>query len=44
MSHDLDEYEKRILAILQVDASRSATDIAHEIGLSQAPAGAVSSG
>jgi Lrp/AsnC family transcriptional regulator len=37
MSHDLDEYEKRILAILQVDASRSATDIAHEIGLSQAP-------
>lgn len=37
MSHDLDEYEKRILAILQVDASRSATDIAQEIGLSQAP-------
>lgn len=37
MPHDLDDYEKRILAILQVDASRSATDIAHEIGLSQAP-------
>jgi Lrp/AsnC family transcriptional regulator len=37
MSHDLDDYEKRILAILQVDASRSATDIAQEIGLSQAP-------
>ncbi|WP_343615187.1 Lrp/AsnC family transcriptional regulator [Novosphingobium sp.] len=37
MLDDLDEYERRILAILQVDASRSTTDIAQEIGLSQAP-------
>ncbi|WP_206243698.1 Lrp/AsnC family transcriptional regulator [Novosphingobium terrae] len=37
MLDDLDEYEKRILAILQLDASRSTTDIAQEIGLSQAP-------
>jgi Lrp/AsnC family transcriptional regulator len=37
MLDDLDPYEKRILAILQQDASRSTTDIAQEIGLSQAP-------
>jgi len=37
MPNDLDSYEKRILAILQQDASRSTTDIAAEIGLSQAP-------
>lgn len=33
----LDKFEKRILAILQQDASRPTTDIAAEIGLSQAP-------
>jgi Lrp/AsnC family transcriptional regulator len=37
MLADLDDFERRILAILQVDASRSTTDIANEIGLSQAP-------
>src|ERR1700761_5579378 len=34
---ELDSFEKRILAILQRDASRSTTDIAAEVGLSQAP-------
>lgn len=33
----LDGFEKRILAILQRDASRSTADIAAEVGLSQAP-------
>jgi Lrp/AsnC family transcriptional regulator len=33
----LDDFDRRILAILQVDAARSTTDIAQEIGLSQAP-------
>lgn len=33
----LDGLDRKILAILQVDASRSTTDIASEIGLSQAP-------
>jgi Lrp/AsnC family transcriptional regulator len=37
MQNDLDPFEKRILAILQTDAARSTTDIAAEIGLSQAP-------
>lgn len=37
MASELDEFEKKILAILQVDASRSSADIAQEIGLSQAP-------
>jgi Lrp/AsnC family transcriptional regulator len=37
MPDDLDPYERRILAILQEDASRPTTEIAQEIGLSQAP-------
>jgi Lrp/AsnC family transcriptional regulator len=37
MLDQLDGFERRILAILQQDASRSTTDIAAEVGLSQAP-------
>jgi Lrp/AsnC family transcriptional regulator len=37
MLEQLDSFERRILAILQEDASRSSTDIAAEVGLSQAP-------
>jgi Lrp/AsnC family transcriptional regulator len=37
MLDQLDSFEKRILAILQEDASRSTADIAAEVGLSQAP-------
>lgn len=37
MPEDLDSYDKRILAILQADSSRSNADIANEIGLSEAP-------
>ena len=37
MSHTLDLYERKILAILQVDSSRSNAEIAEEIGLSEAP-------
>ncbi|MDE8650195.1 Lrp/AsnC family transcriptional regulator [Novosphingobium album (ex Liu et al. 2023)] len=37
MPTELDEYEKRILAILQVDSSRSNAEVAKEIGLSEAP-------
>jgi len=37
MLEGLDRYERRILDLLQKDASRSTTDIANEIGLSQAP-------
>lgn len=37
MPEVLDSYERRILAILQVDSSRSNADIAKEIGLSEAP-------
>lgn len=37
MPEPLDDYERRILAILQVDSSRSNADIAKEIGLSEAP-------
>ena len=37
MLDGLDGFDRKILAILQVDASRSTTDIANEIGLSQAP-------
>lgn len=35
MPYDLDSYDKRILAILQCDSSRSNADIASEIGLSE---------
>jgi Lrp/AsnC family transcriptional regulator len=37
MLNDLDPFEQRILAILQENAARSSTEIAAEIGLSQAP-------
>lgn len=37
MPDDLDEYELRILALLQEDASRPTTEIAQAVGLSQAP-------
>lgn len=37
MLEDLDEFERKILAILQEDSSRSNADIAAEIGLSEAP-------
>ena len=37
MLDDLDEFERRILAILQKDSSRSNADIAQEVGLSEAP-------
>jgi len=37
MPTELDSYDRRILAILQVDSSRSNTDLANEIGLSEAP-------
>lgn len=37
MLEDLDEFERKILAILQKDSSRSNADIAAEIGLSEAP-------
>lgn len=37
MLESLDRYEKQILAILQRDSSRPTTEIAEEIGLSQAP-------
>lgn len=34
---ELDSYERRILGLLQDDASRATTEIAQEVGLSQAP-------
>lgn len=37
MPSDLDPFERKILAILQTDSSRSNADIAEEIGLSEAP-------
>lgn len=37
MLESLDEFERKILAILQIDSSRSNADIAAEIGLSEAP-------
>ena len=37
MLSELDSYDRRILAILQTDSSRSNADIANEIGLSEAP-------
>ena len=37
MPPELDSYDRRILALLQVDSSRSNADIAGEIGLSEAP-------
>lgn len=37
MPEALDAFERKILAILQVDSSRSNADIAAEIGLSEAP-------
>lgn len=37
MLDQLDPFDRRILAILQRDSSRSTADIATEIGLSQAP-------
>jgi Lrp/AsnC family transcriptional regulator len=37
MLDDLDQYERKILAILQEDASRSTIEIAEQVGLSQAP-------
>lgn len=37
MRAELDLFERRILALLQKDASRPTTEIAQEVGLSQAP-------
>ncbi len=37
MPSDLDPFERKILAILQTDSSRSNADMAEEIGLSEAP-------
>lgn len=37
MPSELDSYDRRILALLQSDSSRSNADIAKEIGLSEAP-------
>lgn len=37
MLENLDVHERRILAILQADSSRSNADMANEIGLSEAP-------
>lgn len=37
MSDALDPFERKILAILQIDTSRSNAEIAAEIGLSEAP-------
>jgi Lrp/AsnC family transcriptional regulator len=37
MLEDLDEFERKILAVLQRDSSKPATEIAVEVGLSQAP-------
>jgi Lrp/AsnC family transcriptional regulator len=37
MLEHLDNYERRIIGILQTDASRSTTEISQEVGLSQAP-------
>ena len=34
---DLDDYDRRLLAAIQLDASRSTAELAEEIGLSQAP-------
>lgn len=37
MPDDLDRFDRRILTLLQQDASRSTVEIAQEVGLSQAP-------
>ena len=37
MSHELDPFERKILALLQEDASLSTAQIAERVGLSQAP-------
>lgn len=37
MQHDLDRLDRRILALLQQDASLSAAEIAERVGLSQSP-------
>ena len=37
MVEPLDEFERKILNILQADATRSTADIAEEVGLSQSP-------
>lgn len=37
MPTELDSYDRRILALLQTDSSRSNADLASEIGLSEAP-------
>ncbi|QNA85329.1 Lrp/AsnC family transcriptional regulator [Sphingomonas sp. So64.6b] len=37
MSDELDAFDRKILKLLQVDSSRSTTDIADAVGLSQAP-------
>lgn len=37
MLEELDVFERRILAILQKDSSRPTTEVAEEVGLSQAP-------
>jgi Lrp/AsnC family transcriptional regulator len=37
MLSDLDTFDRKILAALQSDSSRSTTEIADEVGLSQAP-------
>jgi len=37
MQHDLDRVDRRILALLQADASLTAADVAARVGLSQSP-------
>jgi Lrp/AsnC family transcriptional regulator len=37
MLKNLDEFERKILAIVQRDSSKPTTEIANEVGLSQAP-------
>ena len=37
MHSDLDAYDRRILALLQEDASLSSAQIAEQVGLSQSP-------
>ena len=37
MQDDLDTFDRRILALLQEDATRSSAEIAEKVGLSQSP-------
>ena len=37
MTHDLDDFDKRILDVMQRDATLSSADIADKVGLSQSP-------